>query len=113
MSQAKISQQNKNKLTLNNKGKNFSRAHKLLGVTCFCACGIFSPKKINRLEIVLITSIYYTTNNNSFMTKNLRKAIMHRSKYKNRLDKCRTYENWCNYKTQQNYCVSLLKKTKQ
>ena len=47
------------------------------------------------------------------MTKNLRKAIMHRSKYKNCFNKCRTHENWCNYKTQRNYCVSLLRKTKQ
>ena len=47
------------------------------------------------------------------MTKNLRKAIMHRSKFKNRFNKCHTGENWCNYKTQQNYCVSILRKTKQ
>ena len=51
-------------------------------------------------------------NSNSFMTKNLRKAIMYRSKFKYCFNKCRTYENWCNYKTQQNYCVSLLRKTK-
>ena len=51
-------------------------------------------------------------NNDSFMTKNLRKAIMHWSKFKNRFNKCRTYENWSNYKTQRNYCVSLLRKTK-
>ena len=30
-------------------------------VTCFCVREIFSSKKINRLEIVLITSLYYTT----------------------------------------------------
>ena len=36
-----------------------------------------------------------------------------RSKFKNRFNKCRTHENWCNYKTQRNYCVSLLRKTKQ
>ena len=30
-------------------------------MTCFCAREIFSSKKINRLETVLITSIYYTT----------------------------------------------------
>ena len=47
------------------------------------------------------------------MKKNLRKAIMHRSKFKNCFNKCRTYENWCNYKTLRNYCVSLLRKTKQ
>ena len=32
-------------------------------------------------------------NNNSFMTKNFRKGIMHKSKFKNRFNKCRTYEN--------------------
>ena len=52
-------------------------------------------------------------NNNSFMTKNLRKAIMRRSKFKNLFNKCRTHESWCNYKTQRNHCVSLLRKTKQ
>ena len=53
---------NKNKLTLNNKGNNFSGVHKLLSVTCFCAYEIFSSKKkISRLEIVLIISIYNTT----------------------------------------------------
>ena len=36
---------------------------------------------------------------------------MHRSKFKNRFNKYHTYENWCNYKTQQSYCVSFLKKT--
>ena len=60
-SQSKINQQNKNKLMLNSKGNNFSRAYKPLGVTCFCAREIFSSKKISRLEIVLITSIYNTT----------------------------------------------------
>ena len=50
-------------------------------------------------------------NNNPFLTQNLRKAIMHRSKFKNRFNKYRTYEKWCNYKTQQNYC-KLLKENK-
>ena len=54
-----------NKLTLNNKGNNFLCAHKLLSVKCFCTREIFSSKKKeekkNRLEIVLITSLYYTT----------------------------------------------------
>ena len=34
----------KNKLTLNKKDNNFSRAHKLLGVTRFCAREIFFSK---------------------------------------------------------------------
>ena len=46
-------------------------------------------------------------NNNPFLTQNLKKAIMHRPKFKNRFNKYRTYEDWCNYKTQQNYCKPL------
>ena len=38
---------------------------------------------------------------------------MHRFKLKNRFNKCRSHENWCNYKTQLNYCVSFLRKAKQ
>ena len=34
---------------------------------------------------------------------------MHKSAFKNRFNKCCIYENWCNYKTQRNYCVSALK----
>ena len=67
-SQAKINYQNKNKLTLNNKGNNFSgtQSSKRVKVVCFtfwsflCAWNLF-VKKINRLEIVLIISFYYTT----------------------------------------------------
>ena len=51
--------------------------------------------------------------NNCFKTRNLRKAVMHRSKFENRFSKCHIYENWCSYKTQWNYCVSLSRKTKQ
>ena len=55
--------------TLNNKGNNFSSAQtsKRVKVACFafwcilCARNHFVKKKINRLEIVLITSFYYTT----------------------------------------------------
>ena len=60
-SQAKISEQNKNKVTLNNKGNNLLCARKLLTCDMFlCARNLF-VKKINRLEIVLITSFYNTT----------------------------------------------------
>ena len=52
-------------------------------------------------------------NNNFFMTKNLRKAIKDRSKLKNRFNKWRIHEIWCNYKTQRNYCGNLIRKTKQ
>ena len=51
-------------------------------------------------------------NNNPFMSKALRKAIMHRSKLKNIYNKYRTEDNWANYKKQRNFCVNLLRKTK-
>ena len=46
------------------------------------------------------------------MSKALRKAIMHRSKLKNIYNKCRTEDNWSNYKKQRNFFVNLLRKTK-
>ena len=46
--------------------------------------------------------------NSRFMSKALRKAIMHRSKFK----KKRTDIIWTNYKKQRNFCVTLLRRTK-
>ena len=68
-SQANINQQNKIKKTLNKKCNNFSQAQKLLRgwksfvlrLVVFVRLKPFR-KKINRLEFVLITSFYYTTN---------------------------------------------------
>ena len=51
-------------------------------------------------------------NNNPFMTKELQKAIMKRSRLKNRYNKNHNYENWYLYKKQTNFWVSLLRKTK-
>ena len=51
-------------------------------------------------------------NNNPYMTKTLRKAIMLRSKLKNKHNKTRSTENWDNYKQQRNFCVNLLLNTK-
>ena len=51
-------------------------------------------------------------NNNPFMTKELRKAIMKRSQLKNTYNKNYNYENRYLYKKQRNFCVSLLRKTK-
>ena len=51
-------------------------------------------------------------NNNPFMTKGLRKAIIKRSQLKNRYSKHRNYENRFLYKKQRNFYVSLLRKTK-
>ena len=47
------------------------------------------------------------------MTKELRKEIMKRSKLKNKYNKKRNHENWSLYKKQRNYCLSLLRKTKE
>ena len=51
-------------------------------------------------------------NDNPFMTKALRKAIMHWSKLKNIFHKTRAKEDWNNYKKQRNFCVNLLRNTK-
>ena len=51
-------------------------------------------------------------NDNPFMTKTLRKAIMQRSKFKNSYNKERTISSWEKYKRQRNYCVNLLRRSK-
>ena len=51
-------------------------------------------------------------NNSPFMTKTLRKSMIHRSKFKNIYSKKRTNDNWANYKKQSNFDVNLLRKTK-
>ena len=51
-------------------------------------------------------------NNNPFMTKQLRKAIMHRSRLKNVFNKTCTPKTYDSYKKQRNFCVNLLRKTK-
>ena len=42
-------------------------------------------------------------NNNPVMSKTLRKAIMHRSKFKNFYNKYRTKDKWANYKKQETF----------
>ena len=49
---------------------------------------------------------------NLFMSKALRKAIMVRSKLKNKYNKNRTEENWDSCKKQRIFCENLLRKTK-
>ena len=51
-------------------------------------------------------------NSSAFMTKQLRKAIMHRSRLKNVFNKSRTPKTWDSYKKQRNFCVNLSRKTK-
>ena len=47
-----------------------------------------------------------------FLTKNLSKVIMTRSKLRNKFLDNKTEENRTLYMKQRNYCVSLLRKTK-
>ena len=50
-------------------------------------------------------------NNNAFMTKELQKETMLRSKLKKEFHKEKNHINWCNYKVQRNRCFSILPKT--
>ena len=55
---------------------------------------------------------YLRANDKPFMTKQLRKAILLRSKLRNRLNKYKTYDANQAYKLQRNLCTSLLRNTK-
>ena len=44
------------------------------------------------------------------MTKELRKEIMKRSKLRNKFNRNRNHEHWCNLTFQRNFCVNLLRK---
>ena len=55
---------------------------------------------------------YLRANYSKFMTKELSKAIMLRTKLRNQLLKTRTSEAKLKYNKQRNLCVSLLRKTK-
>ena len=55
---------------------------------------------------------YLRANNSPFMTKQLRKMIMSRSRCKNTYFKNKTVENWEKYRKLRNECVKLTKKVK-
>ena len=55
---------------------------------------------------------YIRANDGPFMTKELRKANMKRSRLKNRFNKCKTNENWIAFIKQRNFCVKLLRQSK-
>ena len=55
---------------------------------------------------------YLRANNSPFMTKQLRKMIMNRSRCKNAFLKNKTAENWEKYRILRNECVKLTKKVK-
>ena len=55
---------------------------------------------------------YLRANDSPFMTKALRKAMMHRKILRNRYIKRRTEENLKAFKKQRNFCIKLLRKRK-
>ena len=63
-------------------------------------------------EYAPIKSKTIRANNSPFMTKELRKMIMNRSRCKNRFFKNRSVENWESYRRLRNECVKLTKKVK-
>ena len=52
-------------------------------------------------------------NNNPFMNTALRKAIMTRSRLKNKFSKISSAKYWNGYKKQINFCLKLLRQTKE
>ena len=51
-------------------------------------------------------------NNQPFMRKTLRKAIMKRTKLRNKFNEERNIKNWSEFKHQRNLCSNLLKQSK-
>ena len=62
----------------------------------------FAPEKQNLIR----------NNNHPFMTKALCKAIMERSKLRNKFNEERNTEDWSEYKRQRHLCSNLLKQSK-
>ena len=54
---------------------------------------------------------YFRANQGRFMTKDLHKTIMKRSRHRNKFLSDRTEMSRDEYKKQQNFCVNFLKKT--
>ena len=74
-----------------------------------------------RFQIVFLETLNNSTPNktkyflryyNPFMTKTLRKAIMTRSRCKNKFNEKRFENNWSQYKKQRNFCMDLPHKAK-
>ena len=69
---------------------------------CIRALDVCAPRKTK----------YVRANNSPFMNKNISKAIMTRSRLRNKFLRNRTPENRIAYNQQQNFCVSLIRETK-
>ena len=59
-----------------------------------------------------IKTKYLRANHSSFVTKELSKAIMLRSKLRNQYLKCKSEEARVRFKIQRNYCVTILRKAR-
>ena len=66
---------------------------------------------LNKIAPVKIKVLRF--NDNAFMSKSPRKAIMLRSRLKYNFNNQMFDENWDNYKKQRNFCVKLLRQTKE
>ena len=60
----------------------------------------------------LLKTKYLLANHSSFISKDLSKAIMHRSKLRNQFLKLQIHESRLRYDKQRNLCVTLLRKAK-
>ena len=64
-------------------------------------------------KVAALKTKFLRTNHSKFVTKDLSKAIMLRTKLRNQFLKKRTLQARTKYKKQRNICVSLVKKAKQ
>ena len=62
-------------------------------------------------EMALIKRKYLRSNQSPFMNKDISKAIMNRTRFRNRFLKSRSIEDKAAYNKQRNYSVSLVQKT--
>ena len=90
------------RVTLNNQDVNYTKNPKLFFELCRSELEHHAPRKKK----------YIRGNNKPFMTKELSKSIMERTRLRNKFLKNPTIENKLAYTKQRNFCVSLLRKVK-
>ena len=88
--------------TLSEEQFDYSKNHDKFFETCQTVLNKHAPRKKK----------YIRGNNKSFMSKAYSKAIMHRTRLRNKFLKNPTDSNKVLYNRQRNYCVSLLRKQK-
>ena len=63
-------------------------------------------------QCALKTKKYIRANNSPFVNKSIKKAIMNRTRLRNKYFKHKTFEKKLAYTKQRNYCLSLIRKAK-